>query len=375
MAKAVVATPVANEGIRAPEGEAVLLAERAGRVRARRSWPCWPTRAGAATLGAAGARVRRGQVDLGGPVPGAGGGVPRHLTRHAASDRRPVFAALHNDDPLQPAVAAPSYCASQQNLEMPPMAKPTLPEFKLPELKLPKFDLDALFGLQKANLSGRPGDAERRPRGAPGDRPPAARLRAGGRRDPQDRRQDQGAGQARDRPGRRPGRRREGRRRDQAGRRPRRRRPAAGGRAGQPARQGQCRRAEDDRRLSSGSRKRPAEQSSPGSAGSTWPRAAPRSRGFLRRALGCPLPKARMGAECQPPAAHQPATCYRCRIVTVASAALGRHRPRPRDRLARALGRVRGGARPGVAGAAGQRAGRPAAGALELRRGRPVSCG
>ena len=32
------------------------------------------------------------------------------------------------------------------------MAKPTLPELKLPELKLPKFDLDALFGLQKANL-------------------------------------------------------------------------------------------------------------------------------------------------------------------------------------------------------------------------------
>ena len=33
------------------------------------------------------------------------------------------------------------------------MAKPTLPELKLPELKLPKFDLDALFGVQKANLS------------------------------------------------------------------------------------------------------------------------------------------------------------------------------------------------------------------------------
>ena len=29
----------------------------------------------------------------------------------------------------------------------------TLPEFKLPELKLPKIDLDALFGLQKANLA------------------------------------------------------------------------------------------------------------------------------------------------------------------------------------------------------------------------------
>ena len=28
-----------------------------------------------------------------------------------------------------------------------------LPEFKLPELKLPKLDLDALFGLQKANLA------------------------------------------------------------------------------------------------------------------------------------------------------------------------------------------------------------------------------
>ena len=33
------------------------------------------------------------------------------------------------------------------------MAKPTLPELKLPELKLPKFDLDAVFGVQKANLS------------------------------------------------------------------------------------------------------------------------------------------------------------------------------------------------------------------------------
>jgi hypothetical protein len=28
-----------------------------------------------------------------------------------------------------------------------------LPEFKLPELKLPKIDLDALFGVQKANLA------------------------------------------------------------------------------------------------------------------------------------------------------------------------------------------------------------------------------
>jgi hypothetical protein len=33
------------------------------------------------------------------------------------------------------------------------MANATLPEFKLPELKLPKIDLDALFGLQKANLA------------------------------------------------------------------------------------------------------------------------------------------------------------------------------------------------------------------------------
>ena len=33
------------------------------------------------------------------------------------------------------------------------MAKTALPEFKLPELKLPKIDLDALFGLQKANLA------------------------------------------------------------------------------------------------------------------------------------------------------------------------------------------------------------------------------
>lgn len=33
------------------------------------------------------------------------------------------------------------------------MAKATFPEFKLPELKLPKIDLEALFGLQKANLA------------------------------------------------------------------------------------------------------------------------------------------------------------------------------------------------------------------------------
>lgn len=33
------------------------------------------------------------------------------------------------------------------------MAKATFPEFKLPELKLPTIDLEALFGLQKANLA------------------------------------------------------------------------------------------------------------------------------------------------------------------------------------------------------------------------------
>jgi len=34
------------------------------------------------------------------------------------------------------------------------MAKPfALPEFKVPEFKFPKFDLDALFGVQKANLA------------------------------------------------------------------------------------------------------------------------------------------------------------------------------------------------------------------------------
>ncbi len=33
------------------------------------------------------------------------------------------------------------------------MAKASVPEFKLPELKLPKIDLDALFGVQKANLA------------------------------------------------------------------------------------------------------------------------------------------------------------------------------------------------------------------------------
>ena len=33
------------------------------------------------------------------------------------------------------------------------MAKTTLPELKMPEFKFPKVDLDALFGLQKANLA------------------------------------------------------------------------------------------------------------------------------------------------------------------------------------------------------------------------------
>ena len=34
------------------------------------------------------------------------------------------------------------------------MAKPlALPEFKVPEFKFPKIDLDALFGVQKANLA------------------------------------------------------------------------------------------------------------------------------------------------------------------------------------------------------------------------------
>jgi hypothetical protein len=33
------------------------------------------------------------------------------------------------------------------------MAKTALPEFKLPELKLPKFDLEAVLGMQKANLA------------------------------------------------------------------------------------------------------------------------------------------------------------------------------------------------------------------------------
>ena len=33
------------------------------------------------------------------------------------------------------------------------MAKPTFPEFKFPEFQLPKFSLDAVFGLQSANLA------------------------------------------------------------------------------------------------------------------------------------------------------------------------------------------------------------------------------
>ena len=79
-----------------------------------------------------------------------------------------------------------------------------------------------------------------------------------------------------------------------------------------------------------------------------------------------------MGAECRPPAAHAARAVLPLSARHRSSAALGRHRPRPRDRLARARGRVRGGARAAVAGAAGQRAGRSAARALELRRGRPV---
>jgi hypothetical protein len=44
-------------------------------------------------------------------------------------------------------------CAVQQQ-RIDPMAKPfALPEFKVPEFKFPKIDLDALFGVQKANLA------------------------------------------------------------------------------------------------------------------------------------------------------------------------------------------------------------------------------
>ena len=199
------------------------------------------------------AGVRRGQVDLGGPVPGAGGGVPRHLTPDAASDRRPDFCCTAQSTPCSRRLLLPSYCASQQNPEMPPMAKPTLPEFKLPELKLPKFDLDALFGLQKANL---PSPRRRRASSSRRSRRSSAcstatrtevveTLKTAAKtKEPAKPETVLADVQAADP---------EGGRRRQAGRRPRRRRPAAGGRAGQPARQGQCRRAEGDRRLSSGS--------------------------------------------------------------------------------------------------------------------------
>ena len=49
MAKAVVATPEANEGIRAPEGEAVLLAREPAAVRRGGARRCWPTRRGDAS--------------------------------------------------------------------------------------------------------------------------------------------------------------------------------------------------------------------------------------------------------------------------------------------------------------------------------------
>ena len=114
------------------------------------------------------------------------------------------------------------------------MAKPTfpefkLPEFKVPELKMPKVDLDALFGLQKANLAVA---YEKRKTVLVDAFQAIVRLQ-------HDYALDVAAtvkaaaptanpGQARDRPGRRQGRRREGSRRDQGRRRSRRRRAAAG---------------------------------------------------------------------------------------------------------------------------------------------------
>ena len=110
------------------------------------------------------------------------------------------------------------------------MAKTTLPELKMPELKFPKVDLDALFGLQKANLAV----AYEAQTVLVDALQAIVRLQHGYAQElvanAEGRRHHQGAGQARDRHGRREGRRREGRGRCQGRRRPRCRRPAAGGR-------------------------------------------------------------------------------------------------------------------------------------------------
>ena len=119
------------------------------------------------------------------------------------------------------------------------MAKPTfpefkLPEFKVPELKMPKVDLDALFGLQKANLAV----AYEAQTVLVDAFQAIVRLQhdyaLDVAADREGRRRDQDPGQARDRPGRRQGRRREGGRRDQGRRRSRRRRAAAGRQPGEP---------------------------------------------------------------------------------------------------------------------------------------------
>ena len=122
--------PGANEGIRAPDGEAVLLAEEpapfarggpgaAGRPGPARSW-VRPRGRSSRPNGPGRARSWSWRRRFSPPDP------------DAASDRRPDFCCTAQCDPLQPAVATPSYCASQQNPEMPPWPSPPFPSSSFP---------------------------------------------------------------------------------------------------------------------------------------------------------------------------------------------------------------------------------------------------
>ena len=150
MAKAVVATPEANEGIGAPADEALVLA-REPRAFADAVLALLGRRAAAAGPGCGRPGLRRGEVDLGRPVPRARAGVPGRLLTLRRPHRR--FLLHCTMTPLRRPLPIPVIVHRNMNLMEPPPMTKTLPEFKLPELKLPKIDLDALFGLQKANLA------------------------------------------------------------------------------------------------------------------------------------------------------------------------------------------------------------------------------